>query len=88
MVLVQRITSSITVFTADQYLFKNAPVTIGKKHMEQYEVGWTGSINEPLANKVIIVSIIKKRIKFVNTDCFDTNLIYSRVMGMFNYKIQ
>ncbi|KAG0722059.1 hypothetical protein GWK47_045188 [Chionoecetes opilio] len=57
-------------------------VDLGKEQMKQFEAGWPESFHEPLSNKVVTMSINKKRIKLGSADCFDTNLIYSRVMGL------
>ncbi|KAG0710302.1 hypothetical protein GWK47_023103 [Chionoecetes opilio] len=57
-------------------------VALGKEQMKQFEAGWPESFHEPLSNKVVTMSINKKRIQLGSADCFDTNLIYSRVMGL------
>jgi len=51
---------------------------------EQFEASWPDSFYEPLSNKVVTMSISKKRIKLESKDCYDTDLIYSRVMGLMN----
>ena len=50
--------------------------------MQQFEAGWPDSFYEPLSNKVITMSISKKWIKLGSKDCYDTDLIDSRVMGL------
>ena len=50
--------------------------------MKQFETGWPKTFYEPLSNKVVTMSVTKKRIKLGSADCVDTNLIYSRVMGL------
>ena len=57
-------------------------VAMGKEHMKQFETGWPKSFYEPLSNKVVTMAVTKKRIKLGSADCFDTNLIYSIVMGL------
>ena len=57
-------------------------VAMGKEQMKQFETGWPKTFYEPLSNKVVTMSVTKKRIKLGSADCFDTNLIYSRVMGL------
>jgi len=49
--------------------------------MQQFEADWPDSFYEPLSNKVVAMSISKKLIKLGSKDCYDTDLIYSRVMG-------
>ena len=57
-------------------------VAMGKEQMKQFETGWPKTFYEPLSNKVVTMSVTKKRIKLGSADCFDTNLIYSRVIGL------
>ena len=57
-------------------------VAMGKEQMKQFETGWPKTFYEPLSNKVVTMSVTKKRIKLGSADCVDTNLIYSKVMGL------
>ena len=57
-------------------------VAMGKEQMKQFDTGWPATFYEPLSNKVVTMSVTKKRVKLGSADCFDTNLIYSRVMGL------
>ena len=57
-------------------------VAMGKEQMKQFETGWPKTVYEPLSNKVVTMSVTKKRIKLGSADCVDTNLIYSRVTGL------
>ena len=57
-------------------------VAMGKEQMKQFETGWPKTFYEPLSNKVVTMSVTKKRIKLGSADWFDTNIIYSRVMGL------
>ena len=57
-------------------------VAMGKEQMNQFETGWPNTFYEPLSNKVVTMSVTKKRIKLGSGDCFDTKLIYSRVMRL------
>ena len=50
--------------------------------MKQFETGWPKTFYEPLSNKVVTMSVTKKRIKLGSADCVNTNLFYSRVMGL------
>ena len=57
-------------------------VDMGKERKKQFETGWPNTFYEPLSNKVVTMSVTKKRIKLGSAGCFDTNLIYPRVMGL------
>ena len=57
-------------------------VATGKEQMKQFETGWPKTFYEPLSNKVVTMSVTKKRIKLGSADCCGTNLIYSIVMGL------
>ena len=57
-------------------------VAMGKEQMKQFETGWPITFYEPLSNKLVTMSVTKKRIKLGSADCFDTKLIYSRVMRL------
>ena len=50
--------------------------------MKQFETGWPKTFYEPLSNKVHTMSVTKKRIKLGSANRVDTNLIYSRVIGL------
>ena len=57
-------------------------VAMGKEQMKQFETGWPKTFYDPLSNKVVTMSVTMKGIKLGSADCVDTNLIYSRVMGL------
>ena len=57
-------------------------VAMGKEQMKQFETGWPKTFYEPLSNKVVTMSVTKKRIKLGSADCFTTKLIYLRVMRL------
>ena len=57
-------------------------LSLGKVQMQHFEAGWPDSFYEPLSSKVVTMSISKKQIKLGSQDCYDTDLIYSRVMGL------
>ena len=57
-------------------------VAMGKEQMKQFETGWPKTFYEHSSNKVVTMYVTKKRIKLGSADCFDTNLVYSRVMGL------
>ena len=67
----------------DSVNVKNS-VTIGKEQMKKYEATWPGGFNDALPNKVITMFVTKKEIKIGSSSTFDTELIYSRVMGLVN----
>ena len=50
-------------------------VAMGKEQMKQFETGWPNTFYMPLSNKVVTMSVTKKRIKLGSADSFDTNLI-------------
>jgi len=50
--------------------------------MQYFEACWPDSFYEPLSNNVVTTSISKKWIKLGSKDCYDTDLIYSRVMRL------
>ena len=57
-------------------------VAMGKEPMKQFEAGWPNTFYAPLSNKLVTMSVTKKRIKLGSADCVVTNLIYSSVMGL------
>jgi hypothetical protein len=57
-------------------------VIIGRQQMTEYEASWPQGFNDPLSKKVTTMSISKKQITIGSTGTFDTELIYSRVMGL------
>ena len=50
--------------------------------MKQLETGWQKTFYEPLSNRVVTMYVTKKRFKLGSADCFDTNVVYSRVIGL------
>ena len=54
----------------------------GKEQMRQFQAGWPTTFYESFSNKVVTMSVTKKLIKLGSADCFDINLIYSRIMGL------
>ena len=57
-------------------------VTIGQQQMVEFESSWPEGFHNTISKKVITMSTMKKHIKVGNTQVYDTNLIYSRVMGL------
>ena len=52
--------------------------------MKKHEATWPGGFNDALPKKVITMCVTKKEIKIGSSGTFDTELIYSRVMGLVN----
>ena len=50
--------------------------------MKQFDTDWSKTFYEPLSNQVVTMFVTKKRIKLGSADCFDTNPIYPRVIGL------
>ena len=57
-------------------------VNIGKKQMVEYENSWPKGFNGPLSTKVVTMAASKKGIKCGSSTIFDTEPIYSSVMGL------
>jgi len=64
----------------------DASVSIGIKQMKEYELHWPESFNKPLTKQVVLMSISRKQIKIGQVAVYDTNLIYSRVLGLQNVR--
>ena len=57
-------------------------VAIGTDQMEQYEAQWPDSFNKSIPKKVVTMAVSRKHIKVGQVDVYDTNLIYSRLLGL------
>ena len=57
-------------------------VHIGQTQMVSYESGWPETFNGTLSTKVVTMAVGKKSIKCGAGSTFDTQLIYSSVMGL------
>ena len=53
---------------------------IGTVQMKEYESGWPDNFHKPL--KKLIVSVTRKHIKVGDEAVYDTNLIYTQVLGL------
>ena len=62
--------------TADQ------SVKIGQQQMKDFESRWPDGFNSTINKKVVTMATMRKHIKIDNTELYDTNLIYSRVIGL------
>ena len=57
-------------------------LSLGNEQTQHFEAGWPDSFYEHLPSKVVTMSISTKQIKLGSKDCYDTDLIHSRVMGL------
>ena len=57
-------------------------VSIGTEKMKQYESTWPDGFHDTLPKKVCTMAVTKKHIQVGKTKVHDTNLIYSRIIGL------
>ena len=57
-------------------------VSIGQTQQEEFETSWPKGFRASISKKVITMAAMKKHIKVGSTSVYDTNLIYSRVIGL------
>ena len=57
-------------------------VKIGREQMSAYERSWPEGFNDSLSSKVSTMAVSKKGVKCGSGTVYDTQLIYSRVMGL------
>ena len=57
-------------------------VAIGTEMMKHYESTWPGGFHDTLPKKVHAMVITKKYIQVGSAKVYDTNLIYSRIIGL------
>ena len=57
-------------------------LSLGNEQMQHFEASWPDSFDGPLPRKVVTMSISSKQILLGSKDCYDNDLIYSRVMGL------
>ena len=57
-------------------------VEIGKSQMQEFEKSWPKGFHDTIKKKVKTMSETKKHVKVGDVKVFDTNLIYSRVIGL------
>ena len=50
--------------------------------MIEYESQWPSSFHKPISKKVVTMAVSRKHIKVGQVPVYDTNLIYSRVLGL------
>lgn len=59
-------------------------ISLGEDQMRKYQESWPEGFHAPLSSNVKTMTICRKRVKLGAGSTFDTELIYSRVMGIMN----
>lgn len=57
-------------------------ISIATQQMKDFENSWPEGFHNPIQKKVITMAATKKSIQVGGTQVYDTNLIYSRVIGL------
>ncbi len=57
-------------------------VEIGSAQMNEFESSWPVGFNGTIQKKVVTMAVTKKHVRVGDQKVFDTNLIYSRVIGL------
>ena len=57
-------------------------VSIGQKQLEEFERSWPEGFRASISKKVITMKTMRKHIIVGSIPVYDTNLIYSRVIGL------
>ena len=57
-------------------------VTIGQQGMVEFESSWPEGFHNTISKKAITMSTMKKYIKVGTNQVYDTNLMYSGVIGL------
>ena len=55
---------------------------LGQHQMDEFETGWPSSFHKTLKKNVITMPNAKKSIKIEGTPVYDTELLYSRIIGL------
>ena len=55
---------------------------LGNRQMEEFEAGWPASFHKNLKKTVKTMPDVKKSIKIDDTPVYDTELLYSRIIGL------
>ena len=55
---------------------------IGKEQMRDFESGWPDTFHGTLKKKTVTMAASKKAVKIAGTPVYDTELIYTRVLGL------
>lgn len=61
-------------------------VEFGKEQMVEFEAGWPKSFNKTLTKKVTTMAVTKKDINLDGKPVYDTELIYTRVICLQQYR--
>ena len=57
-------------------------IALGQTQMKEFESTWPEGFHSTISKKIITMSAMKKNIKVGSCQIYDTNLIYSRVIGL------
>ena len=60
----------------------DSSVTICTQQMEEYESGWPQNFRRVLNKRIITMVVSKKSIKINDTPIYNTDLVYTRVIGL------
>ena len=77
--IVQIVSGRITTHTIVNV---HEAVAIGTETMKHYESTWPGGFRDTLPKKVSTMAITTKHIQVGSAKVYDTNLIYSRIIGL------
>ena len=57
-------------------------VEVGREQMSEFERTWPEHFHDTVSKRITTMAVTKKSIKVDENNLFDTNLIYSRVVGL------
>ena len=77
-----RIINVVTGRVAQDNVNVDKSVEIGLQQMNDFESSWPVGFHSSISKKVITMSTMKRHIKIGNSKLYDTDLIYSRVIGL------
>ncbi|KAK2140766.1 hypothetical protein LSH36_1256g00001 [Paralvinella palmiformis] len=72
----------VTSRIATENITVDQSVTIGQQHMVEFESSWPEGFYNMISKKVTTMSTMKKHITVGTNQVYDTNFIYSRVIGL------
>ena len=55
---------------------------VGREHMTESETTWPENFHDTIEKKITTMAVMPKSVRVGATKVFDTNLIYSRVVGL------
>ena len=76
----------ITGLHATDKVNADESIKIGREQMTEFESGWPTSFNKTLTKNVTMMTSAKKSIKFDGKPVYDTELIYTRVICLQQYR--